>query len=275
MTTHNQFLPISSTRKFFVLLTLALLLGSVYIVNAQDNTNNTNLNANRGGATPTPTSTPAPTATPAPTPTPSPTPVSAVEARQTKLSGTSWFPAIIILMFATVLIGFAYTITRAIRFSKETFRSKSGMPEGSLRAMLAFTLVSFLGFYVLASILSFSDFKPPEFLLGIVATVIGFYFGSRTGEDKAAGGAASRTGSVKGNVTDKTGTAAGGASVELTQSDGKKLTQKADATGKYTFDAVPVGDHVVQASLTGHTPSDQEKATVTADKTTTVNLKLK
>lgn len=280
MATSNQFLSISSTYKFFGLLTLTLLLVNVCVVNAQVNTNstnsnnsnasvnanlnsnanaNTNANANQngnakkeGGA--------------------SPTPGSGEEYRQNELAGSIWFPAIIILMFGSVLIGFAYTITRAIRFSKETFRSKSGLPEGSLRAMLAFMLVAFLGFYVLASILSFSAFKPPDFLLGVVATVIGFYFGSRTGEDKSA---APQTGTVQGDVVDKDGTPAVGASVELSQSGVKKLTLTADASGKYKFNNVQVGDYEIQASLTGKAPSDPAKVKVTAGAAETVKLKLK
>ena len=118
-------------------------------------------------------------------------------------------------MFAIVLIPFAWTIMRAIHFSKSTFNSPLGLPEGSLRAMLAYILVTFLGFYVLATILSISEVKPPDFLLGIVATVIGFYFGSRSSETKTAGTA---EGSVEGSVVDNTGAAARGATVNLSRS---------------------------------------------------------
>jgi hypothetical protein len=174
-------------------------------------------------------------------------------------------------MFGLVLIPFAWTIVRAIRFSKSTFNSPLGLPEGSLRAMLAFTLVAFLGFYVLASILSMSELKPPDFLLGIVATVIGFYFGSRTGE----GGAAARNGSVEGSVVDKNGSPATGASVALSQSGVKKFTRTADVNGKYRFDSVPLGNYEIQASLSGHNPSDSKKVTVTAGDPQTVDLQLK
>src|SRR5206468_4118593 len=102
--------------------------------------------------------------------------------RKDNLAKAWWFVILVTLMFGALLFPFAMTITRAIRFSPSTFRSPLGLPEGSLRAMLAYTLVVFLGFYIYASILSFSDFPPPQFLIGIVATVIGFYFGSRTGE---------------------------------------------------------------------------------------------
>ena len=162
---------------------------------------------------------------------------------------------------------------RAIRFAKPTYNSPLGLPEGSLRAMLAFMLVSFLGFYVLASILSISDIKPPDFLLGIVATVIGFYFGSRSAEEKA--GAATRPGSVEATVVDKNGSPAAGAIVEVSQSGVKKLTQSADLNGKCRFDSVPVGNYDVQASLTGHIPSDPAKVNVTAGAAQTANLKLK
>ena len=127
------------------------------------------------------------------------------EDRRDDLVSSNWFFVIVTFMFALVLIPFAWTIMRAIRFSKSTFNSPLGLPEGSLRAMLAYTLVTFLGFYILASVLSISDVKPPDFLLGIVATVIGFYFGSRSSETKAA---AAAEGSVEGSVVDNTGAAA-------------------------------------------------------------------
>ena len=176
-------------------------------------------------------------------------------------------------MFGFVLLPFAWTIMRAIRFSKHTFSSPLGLPEGSLRAMLAFMLVAYLGFYVLVSILSLSELKPPDFLLGIVATVIGFYFGSRQGEEKS-GGAAATTGSVDGKVEDATGAPAVGATVEVSQPSGRKLTAIADAKGQYKLDKVPMGDYDIEASLTGHT-SGPQKVTVKAGAPQTVNLKLK
>ncbi|HEX7177010.1 MAG TPA: carboxypeptidase-like regulatory domain-containing protein [Pyrinomonadaceae bacterium] len=290
MSIFNQLFPIASTRKFFVLLTLALLLANAYVVTAQNtangtnsNTGNSNINANlnsnanvntnangnqngnangnvsgntnrRGGE-------------------PSATPDPKTEEIKVLIAKTIWFPLAVTAIFAAVLIPFSMVIVRAIRFSRSTFNSPLGLPEGSLRAMLAFMLVALLGFYVYASVLSFSDFKPPEFLIGIVATVIGFYFGSRTSEDRGA--TTPRTGTVQGDVTDKTGTSAGGANVELSQPDGKKLTQKADAKGKYKFDNVPAGDYDIQASLQGHAPSDPTRVKVTAGAPLTVDLKLK
>ena len=141
--------------------------------------------------------------------------------------------------------------------------------------MLAFLLVAFLGFYVYASVLSLSDFKLPEALLGIIATVIGFYFGSRSVEGAGAGARSEQTGSVDGSVLDNNGTPAGGATVDLSQAGVKKLTQPADLSGKFKFDNVPIGDYEIQASKSGHTPSDSAKAKVTTGRTQTVNLKLK
>lgn len=292
MATPNRFPLISSTCKFFALLTLTLLLVNAYAVNAQDNTNstngntgNTNINANRNSNAKANTNANqngnlnsnangnTNRAGSGTSESPSPTPCSGAECRRDELAKSGWFNFTIILLFSVVLIPFAWIIIRAVKYSSATYRSPLGLPEGSLRAMLAYTLVAFVGFYILASILSFSDFKPPDFLLGIVATVIGFYFGSRTGEDKGAG--ARTAGIVQGDVTDKTGTPAGGANVELSQSGGKKLTRKADANGKYKFDNVSAGDYDIQALLTGHTPSDIAKVKVTAGAAQTVNLTLK
>ena len=55
----------------------------------------------------------------------------------------------------------------------------------------------------------------------------------------------------------------------------KKFTQTADPNGKFDFDNVPIGDYEIQASKTGHTPSDSVKVKVTAEETQTVPLKLK
>ena len=226
--------------------------------NTNANTQNTNANANQNENTNQ--SGDAPTV--------------AEQRRRDEVARTTWFPILVALMFALVLIPFAWTIMRAIRYSKSTFNNPLGLPEGSLRAMLAFMLVSFLGFYVLASILSISDIKPPEFLIGIVATVIGFYFGSRSLEERGASTAV-RTGAVEGTVTDKAGAPAVGATVELSQSGVKKFTQPTDITGKYKVDNVPTGNYDVQATLSGHNPSNSSKIKVSAGTTQKADLQLK
>jgi hypothetical protein len=193
------------------------------------------------------------------------------EQRRDDLVNSNWFFVIVSFMFAMVLIPFAWTIMRAIRFSKSTFNSPLGLPEGSLRAMLAYILVTFLGFYVLASVLSISEVKPPDFLLGIVATVIGFYFGSRSSEAKTAG---TTEGGIEGSVVDNTGAAAVGATVNLSRAGVKKFTQTTDVNGKFTFENVPVGQYDIEASLAPHQPSGPSKVNVSAGAKQTVNLKL-
>jgi Carboxypeptidase regulatory-like domain len=253
MTTLYQFRSISAKTNWVVLFTLALLFLSVSVVSAQDNTNtnantssttvnananassNTNQNQNGNGNV---------NASSRATPTPDPN----VEHRRNRLLESYWYYIIVILMFAVVLVPFAWTIMRSIKYSSATYRSPLGLPDGSLRAMLAFTLVAFVGFYVLASILSFSNFEPPQFLLGIVATVIGFYFGSRSSEEKAAGGTAGKTGGLQGNVSDETGAAAAGADVQLTQEGVQKGTTKTDDKGQYKFEKLATGDYVVKAT---------------------------
>jgi hypothetical protein len=180
-----------------------------------------------------------------------------------------WYPIVVSGIFVFLLGGFASTIMRAIRFSKFTFNNPLGLPDGSLRAVLAFVLVSFLGFYVLANVLGATELRIPDSLLGIIATVIGFYFGSRAAETRAP----ATVGSVEGSVLDNAGSPALGATIELSQT-GKKFTQTADLNGKFKFDNVPIGDYDIQATLTGKTPSDPAKVKVTAGGTQTVNLKL-
>lgn len=275
--------PFSSTCRLFLLLTFTLLLVNVFAVNAQDNTNSTNSNTSNANVTANRNSNSNQSgnansnasansnqkvAGAATTTDPK------ADERRDKLLESNWFFALVTLMFAVVLVPFAWTIVRSIRFSHSTYNSPLGLPEGSVRAILAYTLVAFLGFYILAAILSLSEFKPPDFLAGIVATVIGFYFGSRSGDDRPAAAAASQTGSVQGDVTDKNGAPAAGASVELSQSGAKKLSKTADAGGKYKFDNVPLGDYDIQASLPPNGPSNSAKVKVTAGAAQTANLKL-
>jgi hypothetical protein len=197
------------------------------------------------------------------------------EIRRDNLVNSGWYFPLMTFLFAALLIPFAMVIYRAIRFSKSTFNSPLGLPDGSLRAILAYTLVVFLGFYVYASIVSFSDFKPPEFLMGIVATVIGFYFGSRNNDVSSRGaGAPAQNGVVGGAVKDNTGTATQDATVVLTQEDGKKLTAKTNEAGKFEIKNVPAGEHSIQAAKAEH-QSDQTKVTVKAGERQTVTLTLK
>lgn len=302
MNTFPKFHNISSISKFFVLLTLILLLTNAAIVNAQNNANapnvnvaspnvnadaNGNANGNTNGNTNTNPNSNAGRNVNGNTNGNNNTNQNnnnnantngnddkGEESRKDRLANSYWFYSIVTLMFLGLLAPFVWIIVRSIKFSGSTYRSPLGLPEGSFRAILAYTLVVFLGFYILASVLSLSDdLQPPDFLLGIVATVIGFYFGSRTAEDR---GFSTRTvGIVQGSIKDKNGTAAVGATIDLSQSGSKKFTQNADVNGNYKFDNVPVGDYDIQASLSGHSPSNVEKVKVVAGATQTINLSLK
>jgi hypothetical protein len=139
--------------------------------------------------------------------------------------------------------------------------------------MLAYILVAYIGFYILASVLSFSEFKPPEFLIGIVATVIGFYFGSRSGDDRGAG--AVKPGVVQGTVTNNQGAVAAKATVDLYQSSVKKDTETTDDKGNYKFDKIAAGEYEIQATAQGSQPSDLTKVTLKAGETKSVDLRLK
>jgi hypothetical protein len=274
---------LSSSYRPLLVVVFSLLLVSAYVVNAQ-NTNNTNTsNVNSAATTNTNANANSNTNTNTNQNTNDTKGGSDQNTNNTlspdiraKLVQSNWYPIAVSLLFGALLIGFAATIIRVILRSKSSFRSPLGLPDGSLRAMLAFMLVAFLGFYVYASILSLSDFRLPESLLGIIATVIGFYFGSRSAEGAAAATAtAGRTGSVDGTVVDSANSPASGATIELSQAGARKLTQTADQSGKFKFDNVPIGDYDIQASKTGSAPSDSAKVKVTAGGTQTVNLKLK
>lgn len=271
-----------SSHRPVLVLAISLLLVNAHVVNAQNNSNNANTsninsltnnntNANANSNTNTNQNT---NETKSGADQNTKTTSASADIRA-KLLESNWYPLTVTLLFGVLLIGFAATIIRVILRSKSSFRNPLGLPDGSLRAMLAFLLVAFLGFYVYASILSLTDFKLPESLLGIIATVIGFYFGSRSDDEKGAGAPSGQTGSVDGSVVDSAGAAAGGATVELSQAGGKKLTQTTDPTGKFKFDNLPIGDYDIQASKIGATPSDSAKVKVIAGRSQTIALKLK
>ena len=196
------------------------------------------------------------------------------EGRKDELMRWAWYRGVVMLLFGILLVPFVYTLYRVIRFSSSSFRNPLGFPVGSFRAMLAFTLVAYLGFYVLSSVLSISRFQPPEFLLGIVATVVGFYFGSRSNEEAGdrSGAGPARTGTVEGTVTKADKTAAVGATVVLSQVAVKKPAIT-DVDGKYKIENVPFGEASIVASL-GGSSSDPKKVTVAATNQP-VNLELK
>jgi len=166
-----------------------------------------------------------------PSPTPTATP-SAIETRQNNLSGSLWYTLSILVLFGFMLATFVILIYRVIKFSRSSFRTATGFPVGSFRTILAFILVALLAFYVLTSILSISEFSPPQSLLGIVATVIGFYFGSRSSEEGAVDPGVA--GIVRGIVTAGP-VPARGAVVKFRRDDGTEpYIRVTDVEGRFT-----------------------------------------
>jgi hypothetical protein len=173
-----------------------------------------------------------------------------------------WSRILIGIAFLIVLGAFVYTIAKSILRSRATFRSPLGMPVGSFRAIIAYTLVGFLGFYVLNSILTGSEFKLPEALLGIVATVIGFYFGTRSGEE---GGVDERAGIVRGIVrkdTPGSGAPVSGAQVKFKRDDGTEpYSRITDVDGRFALQGAKAGKYKVSATANGS--SGQLELTIT------------
>ena len=194
------------------------------------------------------------------------------EDRRDRLMNSNWYYLIVTVLFAGLIIPFATTIVRVIRFSKSSFRNPLGIPVGSFRAILAYTLVAYLGFYILTSILSVAAFEPPEYLLGIVATVVGFYFGSRTGEEGMVDPSA---GIVRGIVRLGTNPARG-ALVEFKRDDGKvPYTRITDIEGHFELRGALAGDYTVTATITGSSPSDPKKITVAEGSDQEIELVIK
>lgn len=177
-----------------------------------------------------------------------------IEIRQNSLSQSWWYRVSVLVLFALLLVVFGFTIYRVIRFSKSSFRNAGGFPVGSFRAILAFTLVAYLGFYILASVLSITDFPLPDSLLGIVATVIGFYFGSRSTEEGSA--EAGPAGVVRGLVNAGPNPARG-ASVKFKRDDGTEpYIRVTDVEGRFAPVNAKPGKYTVRAEVTGLPPGE-------------------
>ena len=182
------------------------------------------------------------------------------ETRRDRLVGYNWYYILVTLMFLAVVGPFVLAIFRGTSHARGPDNRPLGLPVGSFRSILAYSLVAYLGFYVLTSILSVSQFTPPDFLLGIVATVIGFYFGSRSGDE---GEASPNTGTVRGIVRQVTNPARG-ATVKFKRSaDGTEpYSRISDLDGRFELRGAAPGKYEVTASLTGFTPSDAQEIAI-------------
>lgn len=183
------------------------------------------------------------------------------ERRRDKLAESNWYFTIVTVMFLALLVPFVGAIVAAIRGGSSLSSRPLGLPTGSFRSILAFSLVTYLGFYVLTSILSVSTFWPPDFLLGIVATVIGFYFGTRSGDE---GESNLTSGTVRGAVRQGVGPARG-AIVKF-----KRLADKtepysriADVDGRFELTGATPGNYKVSASYAGAVSSDAQEISIT------------
>jgi hypothetical protein len=184
------------------------------------------------------------------------------EARRDRLVGSYWYYVLVTLMFLAVLVPFVVAIYRGTSAARGADNRPLGLPVGSFRSILAYSLVAYLGFYVLTSILSVSQFMPPDFLLGIVATVIGFYFGSRSGDE---GEASAKTGTVRGIVRQGANPARG-AAVKFKRSDNgtEPYSRISDLDGRFELRGAAPGKYAVNASITGSTPSDAQEISIAA-----------
>lgn len=183
------------------------------------------------------------------------------QERRDVVANSSLFYFFVALMFGSLLYPFVLAIYRGTSGTHLTDNKPLGLPVGSFRSILAFSLIAYLGFYVLTSILSVSYFNPPDFLLGIVATVVGFYFGSRSGEEGATG--AGKTGTVRGTVRQGINPARGALIKFKRSGDGTvPYTRLSDINGQFELMGMTPGKYVVQATLAGVAPSEDQEIIV-------------
>jgi len=87
---------------------------------------------------------------------------------------------------------------------------------------------------------------------------------------------ATPVGTISGTVTDASGGALPGATVEITNEEkGYSRTEVTDSDGNYRFPLVAVGPYKVVVSLSGFDTVTRDHNIVEAQKTTTVNIPLR
>lgn len=183
------------------------------------------------------------------------------ELRRDKLAASYWYFLIVILMFLALLFPFVGAIVAAIRGGPSLSSRPLGLPTGSFRSILAFSLVTYLGFYVLTSILSVTKFMPPDFLLGIVATVIGFYFGTRSGDE---GESNLKSGTVRGVVRQGVGPARGAiVKFKRLADNTEPYSRISDVDGRFELTGATAGRYTVSASYAGAVSSDAQEISIT------------
>jgi hypothetical protein len=215
-------------------------------------------------------------------------PAAPTEERRQVIAQSNWFYALVTLLFAAIVVPFSFGIVATVwrgSAGASAMGQPLGLPEGTVRAVLAFLLVAYLGFYVLASVLSVSEFKPPEFLSGIVATVIGFYFGTRSNGPSGAttttagtitSATTVSTGRVAGTVVDSTGAPVAKATVML--SDAARPTIPAAMVetavdGSYMLEAIEPGAYTLVARR-GDVVSESVSVAVEANRTARLEVAL-
>lgn len=208
----------------------------------------------------------------------------AADARRIVMTTSTWFYLLVTLLFASIVLPFSIAIVASVyRGGNGAAPGQPlGLPSGTVRAVLAFLLVAYLGFYVLSSVLSATEFKPPEFMIGMIATVVGFYFGTRTdgvtrqqpenGNQPPAPGPAP-TGRIAGDVIDSGGAAVGGATVTLSKNGNAVNMVQADAKGAFAFEAVDP-DTFDLVAKSGNLQSSPASVAVVANQTAQVQLRL-
>lgn len=102
-------------------------------------------------------------------------------AKSQNIIAISWeqVAAICAVGFVIALV-FFLAITGSAKNPSEWYKHPLGLPAGSIRALIALLFV--MSIFLLAANPSQ---KPPDWILGIVGTIIGFYFGDRKSKDES------------------------------------------------------------------------------------------
>src|SRR5215210_2148197 len=84
-----------------------------------------------------------------------------------------------------------------------------------------------------------------------------------------------QTSSIEGTITDGSGAALPGVTVEAVSSKGQKYSAQTDSSGKYRFPSIPPGQYTVTATLAGMDPAQVKNVNAALGQGPKVDLTLR
>lgn len=88
------------------------------------------------------------------------------------------YVGVLIIVVLAVLWGISFHFVRTGKLKvKDWFRNSLGLPQGSVRAIIAIAFISTL---ICSALMGKTIPKIPEWVIGLTGSIVGFYFGAAT-----------------------------------------------------------------------------------------------